>query len=167
MNDFIRRLSNPIRWSLIILLSVTLVYVGFKREKHLLLIEKGIPMFIKRYPKKEVAVFEKTIMKGNFGIKIPVKMQSAILFSFLFLLLGSSILFLYSKSVFIAKVIVLLYLAYMVVSFLLLKMGDMGVDYRLSTGLSHYLEDLFLSPLLFLAIIAFLKAFGLTNTEQK
>ncbi len=136
-------------------------------SKQLLIVEKGIPTFINRYPKKNVSVFEKTVMKGTFGIKVPAKMQSAVLYSLLFLIMGSSILFLYSKSLFIAKVIALLYLAYMVLSFLLLKLGDLGVDYRLSTGLSHYLEDLFLSPLIFLAVIAFIKAFGIQADEQK
>jgi hypothetical protein len=160
-------IPSSLRWLLIILFSLSLVYIGFKREKKLLIIEKGIPTFIDRYPKKNVSVFEKTEMKGTFGIKIPAKMQSAVLFSLLFLSLGSIILYLYSKSLFIAKVIALLYLGYMVLSFLLLKLGDLGVDYRLSTGLSHYLEDLFLSPLIFLAVIAFIKAFGIQINEQK
>jgi hypothetical protein len=160
-------IPSPLRWTLILLFTLSLVYIGFKREKKLLIVEKGIPTFINRYPKKNVSVFEKTVMKGTFGIKVPAKMQSAVLYSLLFLIIGSSILFLYSKSLFIAKVIALLYLAYMVLSFLLLKLGDLGVDYRLSTGLSHYLEDLFLSPLIFLAVIAFIKAFGIQADEQK
>ncbi|MBK7682495.1 MAG: hypothetical protein KA347_02215 [Bacteroidia bacterium] len=160
-------IPSPLRWTLILLFTLSLVYIGFKREKKLLIVEKGIPTFINRYPKKNVSVFEKTVMKGTFGIKVPAKMQSAVLYSLLFLIMGSSILFLYSKSLFIAKVIALLYLAYMVLSFLLLKLGDLGVDYRLSTGLSHYLEDLFLSPLIFLAVIAFIKAFGIQADEQK
>lgn len=160
-------ISFPLRWLLIILFTLTLVYVGLKREKKLLIIESGTPTFINRYPKKSVSEFEKTIMKGTFGLKIPAKMQSAILYSLLYLILGSFILFMYSKSVFVAKVIALLYLGYMILSFLLLKLGDIGVDYRLSTGLSHYLEDLFLSPLIFLAVIAFIKAFGIHHDEQK
>lgn len=159
-------IPSPLRWTLILIFTLSLVYIGFKREKKLLIVEKGIPTFINRYPKKNVSVFEKTVMKGTFGIKVPAKMQSAVLYSFLFLIMGSSILFLYSKSLFIAKVIALLYLAYMLLSFLLLKLGDLGVDYRLSTGLSHYLEDLFLSPLIFLAVIAFIKAFGIQADEQ-
>jgi hypothetical protein len=163
----VNKISSPLRWLFIILLAFLLIFVGFKREKNLLIIENGIPTLINRYPKKNVAVFEKTAMKGTLGIKIPAKLQSAVLFSFLFMVLGASILYLYSKSIFIAKVILLFYLGYMVLSFLLLKLGDLGVDYRLSTGLSHYLEDLFLSPLIFLAVIAFIKAFGIQNTEQK
>lgn len=160
-------ITSLIRWLLILLFTLSLVYIGFKREKKLLIVEKGIPIFINRYPKKNVSIFEKTVMKGTFGIKIPAKMQSAVLYSLLFLIMGSSILFLYSKSLFIAKAIALLYLTYMLLSFLLLKLGDLGVDYRLSIGLSHYLEDLFLSPLIFLAVIAFIKAFGIHQDEQK
>ncbi|MBK9636626.1 MAG: hypothetical protein IPO63_01940 [Bacteroidetes bacterium] len=163
----VNNIPSPLRWLLIALFAILLLNIGFKREKKLLIIEKGVPTFINRYPKKDVAKFEKTAMKGTFGIKIPSKLQSAVLYSFLFMVIGATILYLYSKSLFILKAIVLLYLGYMLVSFLLLKLGDFGVDYRLSTGLSHYLEDLFLSPLLFLAIIAFVKAFGLKNSEQK
>lgn len=160
-------IPSSLRWLLIFLFSISLIYIGFKREKKLLIVEKGIPIFINRYPKKNVSVFEKTVMKGTFGIKVPAKIQSAVIFSLLFLILGSSILFFYSKSLLIAKVIALIYLGYMLLSFLLLKLGDFGVDYRLSTGLSHYLEDLFLSPLIFLAVIAFIKAFGIQADEQK
>lgn len=163
----VNNISSPLRWLLIVLFAIILINVGFKREKKLLIIEKGIPTLINRYPKKDVAIFEKKEMKGTLGIKIPAKLQSAVLFSLLFMVLGTAILFLYSQSIFIAKVITLLYFGYMILSFLLLKLGDIGVDYRLSTGLSHYLEDLFLSPLIFLAVIAFIKAFGIQNTEQK
>lgn len=160
-------IPSPLRWLLIVLFAIILINIGFKREKKLLILEKGVPTLINRYPKKNVAVFEKTEMKGTFGIKIPAKLQSAVLFSLLFMVLGAVILYLYSQSIFIAKVITLLYIGYMVLSFFLLKLGDIGVDYRLSTGLSHYMEDLFLSPLIFLAVIAFIKAFGIQNSEQK
>ncbi len=160
MLDKLTRLSDTWRWASIIVLTILLVFFGFKRERKLLIIEKGAITFINRYPKPEVARFEKNEMKGNFGIKIPAKLQSAVLFSILYLLLASALLLLYSRSVFIAKLIALTYSVYMIVCFLLLKLGDWGVDYRLSTGLSHYLEDLFLSPFLIMALAAFIKAFG-------
>jgi len=153
-------LPDPLRWALIVVLSLLLLYFGFKRENKLVILEKGSITFINRYPKPTVAKFEKTEMKGTFGIKLPAKLQSAIFFSLMYLLLATFILLLYSKSVFIAKLIALMYSMYMIVCFLLLKMGDWGVDYRLSTGLSHYLEDLFLSPFLILALAALIKAFG-------
>jgi len=166
MDRIIAKTPNFIRWTLILLFSLSLVFVGFKREKNLLLLEKGSFMFIKRYPKKEVAQFEKTAMKGTLGIKIPIKLQSAVFFSLLFLVLTSMILYFYSKSTFIAQLIAVLYFIYMLLSFFLLKMGDWGVDYRLSTGLSHYLEDLFLSPFIVLAIAAIIKAFDFIKTNK-
>ncbi|MBL0098137.1 MAG: hypothetical protein IPP46_17805 [Bacteroidetes bacterium] len=157
-------LPDLIRWTLIVVLSILLLYFGFKRENKLVILEKGIVTFINRYPKPTVARFEKTEMKGTFGIKLPAKLQSAIFFSLIYLLLATLLLLLYSKSVFIGKLIALMYSIYMIICFLLLKMGDCGVDYRLSTGLSHYLEDLFLSPFLILAIAALIKAFRLSES---
>ena len=159
-------LPDPIRWTLIVVLSVLLLFFGFKRENKLVILEKGVITFINRYPKPTVARFEKTEMKGTFGIKLPAKLQSAVFFSLIYLLLATFILLLYSKSVFIAKLISLMYSIYMIVCFLLLKMGDWGVDYRLSTGLSHYLEDLFLSPFLLLAIAAMIKAFKISEPKK-
>lgn len=158
--------SDPLRWSLILILTLSMIWVGFKRESKLLIIEKGIVTFINRYPKPTVAKFEKTEMKGTFGIKLPAKLQSSVIYSFLFFFLGTGILLLYSRSVFIAKVVSLMYLIYMVVCFALLKLGDLGVDYRLSTGLSHYLEDLFLSPFLIIALAVLIKAFGMSKKTE-
>lgn len=135
------------------LLGIGLIWTGYKREHKLLIIEEGMPVFINRYPKPSVAVFEKTEMKGTFGVKLPAKLQSSVLFSALFLLFASAILGVFSRSKKVALITGAAYLFYMVVCFLLLKLGDAGVDYRLSTGLSHYLEDLFLSPFLILALI--------------
>ena len=149
--------SPWLRWILLALLSAGLVWTGFKRERKLLIIEEGCPVFINRYPKPTVALFEKNEMKGTFGIRIPAKLQSAVLFSLLFMLFAAGILYLYSGSLLTAKITIAAYFIYMVLCSLLLKMGDWGVDYRLSTGLSHYLEDLFLSPFLILALIVVIK----------
>ena len=154
------------KWGIIFLLSVGLVWIGFKREKRLLIIEQGVPTFINRYPKPTVAIFEKTKMKGTFGIKLPAKLQSAVLYSLIFMALTALLLLTYLKSLFIGKLVVVLYISYMIVCLILLKLGDMGVDYRLSTGLSHYLEDLFLSPFLILAFVAFAKAFDKMKTSE-
>jgi hypothetical protein len=150
MNQAFRRV---LRLTGLFLLGTALIWTGYKREHKLLIMEEGVPVFINRYPKPAVAVFEKQEMKGTLGIKLPAKLQSSVLFSTLFLLLASAILGLYSRSKKVAFVTAAAYLGYMVLCFLLLKLGDMGVDYRLSTGLSHYLEDLFLSPFLILALI--------------
>ena len=142
---------------MLILLFSGMVWTGFKRERHLLIIEEGIPTFIHRYPKPQVAEFEKNEMKGNFGIKIAAKLQSSVLFSLLFMTFAASILSIYSGSLNIGRITVVFYSLFMILCFLLLKLGDMGVDYRLSTGLSHYLEDLFLSPFLILALIVLIR----------
>jgi hypothetical protein len=41
----------------------------------------------------------------------------------------------------------------MAISFVFLTMYNFNVDYRLSAGLAHYLEDLFLSPLILMAFV--------------
>ncbi len=150
--------SHPaLRWIFIVLLAIGMVWTGFQRERKLLIIEEGIPTLINRYPKPKVAAFEKQEMKGTFGVKIPAKLQSSVLFSFLFMIFAAGILSLYSRSVKTGKITAVFYLAFMVLCFILLKLGDLGVDYRLSTGLSHYLEDLFLSPFLILALIVLIR----------
>lgn len=165
MKATLQSLSDPIRWAMIILLGFLLVWVGFSREKKLLIIEKGVPVFIDRYPKKNVVIFEKTRMKGTFGIKVPAKLQSSVLFSLLYLILGSSVLMLYARSIFIGKLWAVINIVNMLVCFILLKLADFGVDYRLSGGLSHYLEDLFLSPFLVLAMAVLIKATGLIQNQ--
>ncbi|MBL7924992.1 MAG: hypothetical protein JNL88_12395 [Bacteroidia bacterium] len=153
-------LSDPWRIAVLIMATAALIFFGFKREKKLLIFEQGTFMFINRYPKPEVAKFEKSEMKGTLGVKLPAKLQSSVLFSFLYLVIAGVLLLVYSRSVFIGKLMFILYFLYMIICFILLKLGDFGVDYRLSTGLSHYIEDLFLSPFLILAIAALVKAFG-------
>lgn len=153
-----RSQSHPtLRWILIVLLAIGMVWTGFQRERKLLIVEEGFPTLINRYPKPKVAEFEKQEMKGTFGVKIPAKLQSSVLFSFLFMIFAAGILSLYSRSVKTGKITAVFYLAFMMLCFILLKLGDLGVDYRLSTGLSHYLEDLFLSPFLILALIVLIR----------
>ena len=82
------------------------------------------------------------------------------------MLFAAGILFLYSGSALIAKITGVAYLIYMILCSVLLKMGDMGIDYRLSTGLSHYLEDLFLSPFLILALIVVIKVVKSSGTTE-
>lgn len=163
------RSSNPIltvpvlRWGILLTAFALLLYVGFQREKKLLILEQGKFSFIPRYPKPAVAQFEKHEMQGTLGIRLPVKLQSVVFYSLLFTLLNTVIVGVYSRSRPLARFTAVLYLAYMLVCFVLLKLGDLGVDYRLSTGLSHYIEDLFLSPFLILAFIAIIRAFGMSK----
>lgn len=51
--------------------------------------------------------------------------------------------------------------AYMIICFILITLNGVGVDYRLSAGLAHYLEDLFLSPFFIMVFIVIIKAFKL------
>jgi len=163
------RSSNPLvkvpilRWGILLTAFALLLYVGFQREKKLLILEQGKFSFIPRYPKPAVAQFEKHEMQGTLGIRLPVKLQSVVFYSLLFTLLNTVIVGVYSRSPLLARFTAVLYLAYMLVCFVLLKLGDLGVDYRLSTGLSHYIEDLFLSPFLILAFIAIIRAFGMSK----
>jgi len=167
------RSSNPfvtvpvLRWGILLTAFALLLYVGFQREKKLLILEQGKFSFIPRYPKPAVAQFEKHEMQGTLGIRLPVKLQSVVFYSLLFTLLNTVIVGVYSRSPLLARFTAVLYLAYMLVCFVLLKLGDLGVDYRLSTGLSHYIEDLFLSPFLILAFIAIIRAFGMSEDAVK
>jgi hypothetical protein len=167
------RSSNPfvtvpvLRWGILLTAFALLLYAGFQREKKLLILEQGKFCFIPRYPKPVVAQFEKFEMQGTLGIRLPVKLQSVVFYSLLFTLLNTVIVGLYSRSRLLARFTAVLYLAYMLVCFVLLKLGDLGVDYRLSTGLSHYIEDLFLSPFLILAFIAIIRAFGMSEDAVK
>lgn len=167
------RSSNPfvtvpvLRWGILLTAFAFLLYVGFQREKKLLILEQGKFCFIPRYPKPAVAQFEKFEMQGTLGIRLPVKLQSVVFYSLLFTLLNTVIVGVYSRAPLLARFTAVLYLAYMLVCFVLLKLGDLGVDYRLSTGLSHYIEDLFLSPFLILAFIAIIRAFGMSEDAVK
>jgi hypothetical protein len=49
--------------------------------------------------------------------------------------------------------ILLVYALYFMVCFALITIGNLGVDYRLSYGLSHYIEDLFLSPFILMMLL--------------
>ena len=39
-------IPSPLRWLLIIVFSLSLIYIGFLREKKLLIVEKGIPILL-------------------------------------------------------------------------------------------------------------------------
>lgn len=158
-------LHSSLRWILLAVLAAGMVWTGFKRERNLLIIEEGFPTLINRYPKAQVAEFERNEMKGSFGFKLPAKLQSSVLFSVLFMLFAAGILTLYSGSLKTGKITIAFYLVFMLLCFVLLKMGDAGIDYRLSTGLSHYLEDLFLSPFLILALIVIIRVTNRNTTD--
>ena len=67
---------------------------------------------------------------------------------------------LYSKKKLFGLLTLIIYTVYMTGCFALIIIGNLGIDYRLSYGLSHYIEDLFLSPfvvMMMLLIMVFQK----------
>lgn len=161
-------MSPVFRYLLIALFSVTMIWLGFKRERNLIIVNENSLQFINRYqefPKTDY----KSEMKNFSAFHLSYKLQSSLLFSLFFTVLAVAILYLFSSSTLIAKLTLLLYLAYFVLCFIFIQLGNFGFDYRLSYGLSHYLEDLFLSPFFVMALIVLLKAFGVTykSSEKK
>lgn len=144
-------MNKTIRYSLIAFLLLMLIAAGFARETKLLVFRDGFIHLINRYPKAPTTSY----------FSMSPKLQSSILFSLLFTSLSAGILYLLTQSSRIATATVIIYLSFMALCFVLLKLGSAGVDYRLSTGLSHYLEDLFLSPFLILATIVLFQFTGL------
>jgi hypothetical protein len=150
---------SQIRIPLLILFSIIMLWIGFRREDKLLVVKNYVPTFINRYPKESVTNYQ-NVMKGMSGFKLAPRLQSSILFSLSYLVLATIIVYLLSLSATIAKLTAALYFAYMVFCFALIELGTFGVDNRISIGLPHYLEDLFLSPFFVLALAVLIKAFG-------
>ena len=166
MKNQIKMQKNQyIRIPSIIIFSLMMLWLGLKRENKLMIIKDYQFTFINRYPKDKVIEYD-IEMKKLKVLRLPSKLQSSILFSFGYLILVTIILYLLSLSSFIAKLTASLYLLYMIFCFVLIKIGSMGVDYRFSTGLSHYLEDFFLSPFFVLALGVIIKAFGFTSSPS-
>lgn len=138
-----------------------MLWLGFERDEKLIVMKNYQFTFVNRYPKEQITNYD-SVMKNLKGFKLPSRLQSSIFYSLSYLLLATAILYLFSLSSFIAKLTASLYFIYMILCFFLIKIGAMGVDYRLSIGLSHYLEDLFLSPFFVLALAVIIKAFGFT-----
>ena len=161
------KMNPTIRFLLIVACLFMMIWLGFKRERNLLIVQENNFHFINRYQP-----FPKTNYKNeikNFSsFHLSYKLQSTVLFSILFMTIATVILYLFSSSVFIAKLTLLLYAIYFILCFGFIQLGNIGVDYRLSYGLSHYLEDLFLSPFFVMALVVLIKTFGLTfNSTTK
>lgn len=71
----------------------------------------------------------------------------------IYILLSYLVLVFYSRDKYLGKILVASYLLYMVLCFIFITLYNFKIDYRLSAGLAHYLEDLFLSPLILMAFI--------------
>lgn len=147
------------RIAAIIVLLVAMIFFGFKRERFLLVFDnETVFRFLNKYPKTAVTDYKKE-MGGLMGFSLSPKLLSSVLFSLLYLALTSLIVQAIFKNKKYTRLTAFIFLAYMIVCFGLIQLGALGVDYRLSIGLSHYLEDLFLSPFpLMILIPAFIIA---------
>jgi hypothetical protein len=151
---------------LISILTLLLLFFGFKRETKLLCFDNNELVFKERFEKQTTTNYQAEV-KSLTRFNLTTKIQSVCFYSLIFGLLTASILFLLSNSKQIFKYVLLGYLSYMVLSFFLIRIGSNGVDYRLSIGLAHYLEDLFVSPYILLFTAVGLKAFGLVNLNKQ
>ena len=144
---------------LIAVLTDSMIYFGFKRERNLLVFSSDtVFTFVHKYPRVAPTDYKKE-MGGVLGFKLSPKLTSSILFSLIYLVLTSAIVQLIFRNRKYTRITIFLFAVYMVVCFVLIQVGALGVDYHLSVGLSHYLEDLFLSPFpLMLLIPAFMLA---------
>jgi hypothetical protein len=159
-------MQAPIKIILIVLLGLLMLFLGFQRESKLLCIKHGVPTFIERFSGQTKTDYHSE-MNNASGFKISEKLQSVLLFSIIFSLITSTIAYLLSNSIQVFKIILISYLIYMLISFILIILGNKGVDYRLSVGMAHYLEDLFVSPYIILLISVAMKAFGLIDLKGK
>lgn len=139
----------------ITLISVILLVTGYFRERYLIVVDpETILTLIRKYPRIAVTNYQNEISNLT-GFSLSPKLTSSILFSILFTIYVAAIVHLLFLNLKFTKLIIGLYLSYMVVCFILIIIGNAGVDYRLSIGLSHYLEDLFLSPFVLMLLIPF------------
>jgi hypothetical protein len=158
--------SEKISFFLAGLLFIFIIWIGFQRELKLLVVQNSSLTFINKYPRTSVANYEAE-MKNVGSFHLSPKLQSSIFFSIIYLITSTLIVYLVSNNVFLAKITTLLFLGFMILCFVLILLNGAGVDYRLSAGLAHYLEDLFLSPFPLLIIIVIIKAFGLHRNIEK
>ncbi len=141
-----------LRISLSIVLITTIIFLGFLREKYLLVLSsKTLFSIVNKYPRIAATDFKNEL--GNlFTLNLSPKLLSSILYSIAFAVLTSLLVMILTRSRNWGKIILLLYAGYAVVCFIFIVLGNLGVDYRLSYGLSHYIEDLFLSPFILMMI---------------
>jgi hypothetical protein len=79
-------------------------------------------------------------------------------------MISSSLLIgLISRQKSLAKITAIFFLITMFMCFVLISLKGFGLDYRMT----HYLEDLFLSPFFILVFIVIIKAFKLDNSTTK
>lgn len=146
------QLAKPYNTILAVLSFVLLLFFGWKREDKLLVISQKGFQFLNKYPKTEITNYTNEVSNLT-SFQLSPKLQSSIFFSFIYIILCYLVLVFYSRDKYLGKLLIITYFLYMTLSFLFLTMYSLKVDYRLSAGLAHYLEDLFLSPLILMAFI--------------
>jgi hypothetical protein len=136
-----------------------MIYFGFRRERYLLIFDRhSLFKWLNRYPRIAATDFSRE-MRGLIGFSLSPKLTSSILFSLIFTMLSALIIHFIFVSSRYTKITIYTYALYIIFCFLLIQLGNFGLDYKISFGLSHYLEDLFLSPFpLMLLIPAFMIA---------
>ena len=147
---------RPVRIALLVLFGFLLLWTGFQRERKLLVLREGVPVLINRYPKPPTGNYGMQL-KGLLNFNPSPKLQSSILFGIAFTLLAAAIIFILTLSKKLTVFTAALYILLLFLCFILLQLGSAGVDYRLSIGLAHYLEDIVLAPFLLMVLIVILK----------
>ena len=144
------------RIPVLIILTGGILILGYIRERYLLIFSSDMVFtLIRKYPRVSATNFKNEI--NNFwNLNFSPKLLSSILFSIAFAVLTSLIVYLLTKNKVWGKLILLVYVLYFIVCFVLIVIGNLGVDYRLSYGLSHYIEDLFLSPFILMMLLPFI-----------
>lgn len=135
-----------LRYTGIASLVLLMIFFGFKRERYLLVFDSHtIFKFLNKYPRIAATDFKKE-MSGLLGFSLSPKLTSAVLFSIVFLILTTAIIHLIFLKKKYSVITAAVFIIYIVLCFLLIQLGNYGLDYNISFGLSHDLEDLFLSP---------------------
>ena len=156
-----------VRIPVLIILIAGILILGYFRERYLLLFSsETVFTFIRKYPRVSATNFKNEI--SNFWMfHFSPKLLSVVLYSVAFAALTSLIVYLLTKNRLWGYLILVIYAMYFVVCFLLIAIGNLGVDYHLSYGLSHYIEDLFLSPFILMMLLPLLFFQKRRNTLEK
>lgn len=151
-----KRITGILLLAVVVLL---MLWTGYVRERKLLVIKQGIPELINRYPKPPTENYGMQL-KGLFRFNPSPKLQSSVLFGLLFTAYAALITLLLTHSKKLTLLTTALYLSLLLLCFLLLQLGALGVNYHLSIGLSHYLEDIVLSPFLLMLLVVLFRLNG-------
>lgn len=142
-----------LRIPLLLNLIAGILILGYLRERYLLSFSSDtVFTFIKKYPRLSPTNFKNEM--NNFWIfHLSPKLLSSILYSLFFCILTGLVVYLLTKRRHWFHLILIIYAAYFLICYFLIAIGNAGVDYHLSYGLSHYIEDLFLSPFILMMLL--------------